>query len=112
LFNLEKWLFGILDLNFVGFCKVLKHVGLGTRLLTLVEEISHGAHIPSYLVNLVGSMRSILGHNNLTFVFLIDESLVILKALHPFIDQRETVVDREELRYVVNDEVETPLENP
>ena len=63
------------------------------------------------LVNFIGSLRSVLCHDDGIFKFTADlarwHSLVL-----SFFDQLEAVIHREELRNVVHHEVQASLEDP
>lgn len=78
-------------MNFDVVCsvKIVDHVSAGF-LISMVEDVLFGVHVPLDLVHLVSSMGSILSHNNSTLKFSIHEVLVI--SLLPVLDQRQAIV--------------------
>jgi hypothetical protein len=68
LLDFEERLFGVGYLCLVGSQEVLKHRYL-LVVITLVEEVALGSHIPSDIEDLVGPLLPIVGHNDGPFEF-------------------------------------------
>lgn len=109
LFDFKKRLFNRINFNIVGSHKILKHVGL-LLAVALVKLVVLWTHIPSDAVDLVSSMGTIFSHDNASFELPINIFLVI--SFETFINESKTVLDREELRDVVDNKVEPSLVDP
>jgi hypothetical protein len=65
-----------MNFNTVSSFKVVYHVGSGL-LVSMVKDVIFWVHSPLDLMNLVGSMRAILGHDDGTFEFSVDEICIM-----------------------------------
>ena len=74
--DLEQWLVDGVDLDAVGRQEVVDHVGPGL-LVSVIEDIVLGVHAPLDLVDLVCTMRSVLGHDDCSFELPVDESCIV-----------------------------------
>ena len=68
--NLEERLIFGLDGHIVSSFEIVDHIGSGP-FIAVVEDVLLRIHVPLDLVDLVGSMRTVVGHNNGTFEFTI-----------------------------------------
>ena len=68
-----------MDLDTVGSLEVVDHVGSGL-LVTVVKDVVLGVHVPLDLVDLVGSVRAVLGHDDGTFELTVNKACVVLHA--------------------------------
>lgn len=98
----------------------------GGASLALLELASGRTHVESNIGYLVSLMVTIASHDDGSFEF-IDNCFLkfcllwsfvsvprapLCEPVHLLIDELVTMIDREILRYVVNDEIQTPLEYP
>ena len=88
--NFKQGLFDRFDFGIVGLDEVLKHVSFLFE-VTLVKDVGVRSHVPSDGVHFVGSVRSVLRHNDGPFEFSVD--LVLVKSLRSFLDQSVAVVN-------------------
>lgn len=125
LLDFKEWLVHLQDLLIVLLFEVGGHRDGGAS-LSLLEIARLRAHIEAHVADLVGLVVAVHGHDD-GALELIKHSLLVLlglwclvgvavsllsKALHLLIDQLETVVNRQILADIVNDQVEAALENP
>ena len=111
---------------FVVLLAEVLHHGYGLTGLTLLEARGLRAHVPAHAADLVGFVVTVAGHYDSVLKLVVDCFLnfnslwwftgvalaFLSEAHHLLIDKLETVVDREVLADVVNDEVDTALEDP
>lgn len=64
LLNFKKRLVGIRDLGLVDLQEVVEHSDLFVACLTLVEHVGARGHLPTYSVDLVGSLLTVVGHDD------------------------------------------------
>lgn len=67
----------------VGCFEVVDHVGPGL-LVAVVEDVVFGVHVPPDLVDLVGTVGSVLGHDDSTLKFAVDKLCIV--ALAPIVN--------------------------
>ena len=97
------------DGNIVGSAEVVNHIG-SSSLVTVVKDIVFRVHVPLDLMNFVSSVGSVVSHDDCSFEFTINEVCIISHST--FFNQSKTMVNREELRDVINDKIKTSLEDP
>lgn len=109
LLYLEEGLLQVHDFNIVGSQKVIFHGGslLG---ISLVKIVRLRAHIPSDGVYLVGSIGTVLSHDDCTLEFPVNSFLVMTSET--IVNEGEAVIDGEELRDVINNKEEPFLVDP
>ena len=78
-----KWQIYRNNFYYIGHFKVVYHVDLGL-IVAVVKDIVFGVHIQFDLVHFVGTVRSILGHDDSTLK-LTDDKLCII-ALVPIVN--------------------------
>jgi len=92
----------------------------------LLEVARFGAHIEAHITDLVSLVVAVHGHDDGALELIKDGFLVFLglgrlvrvagpllsEALHLLINQLQAVVNRQILADVVNNQIETALENP
>ena len=100
--------------------------GDGRSNLTLLEVASLWAHIKAHIADLVSFVVAVTRHNYGTLELILDGLLdflearrlirvadsLLAEALNLLVDELKAVVNRQILTDVVDDEVETPLEDP
>ena len=74
--DFEQWLIYGVDFHLIGRVKIVDHVGSGL-LVAVVEDVVLGVHVPLDGVHLVGSVGPVLGHNDCSLEFSVDEALVV-----------------------------------
>lgn len=74
--NLKQRLTNRVYFDTVSSQEVVDHVGPGF-LIAVIKDVVSWVHVPLDLVDLVGSVRSVLGHHNGSFEFSIDEILIV-----------------------------------
>jgi len=74
--DLEKWLIYGVYLYVVSRQEVINHVGSGL-LISMVKDVVLGVHVPLDLMHLVGTVWSVLCHDNSSFEFSVDEGIVV-----------------------------------
>lgn len=89
--DLEERLVDGVNLHTVSGLEVVNHVGSGL-LISVVEDIVLRVHVPLDLMDLVGSVRSVLGHDDGTLELSIDEGGIV--PLTSVSDQSQAVVNR------------------
>ena len=107
--DFEQRLMHCTNADVVSRAEIIDHVG-ASALITMIKDVVLRVHVPLDLMYLVCAVRSIVRHDNGTFELAIDEGGVVARTT--LLDQRQAVVDREELRDVVDDKIESALENP
>lgn len=72
-----------MDFNVVSCVEVINHVC--TRLLVaVVKDVFLGVHVPFDLVDLIGAVRTVLGHDDGALEFSLNKVLVV--SLEPVLD--------------------------
>ena len=99
----------MVDFDLVGLSEVFNHIA-SRLIISMIEDVVLGVHVPLDLMDFVRTMWSILSHNNRTFKLSVDVRLIMTDE--SIFDQGFAVFDREEFRDVVDDEVEAALEDP
>ena len=99
----------MVDFNLIGLSEIFNHVAT-SLLISMIKDIVFRIHIPLYLVNLVSPVRSVLGHHDGAFKFSVHVWLLV--PGQPILNECLTVLDWEELRNIVNDQVEAALKDP
>lgn len=61
-----------MNLYTIGSLKVINHVGSGL-LISVVKDVVFWVHIPLDLMDFVGSMRTVLGHDDSSFELTVDK---------------------------------------
>jgi len=74
--DFEERLVHAVDFDVVGRVEVVDHVGSGL-LVAVVEDVVLRVHAPLDGVDLVCSVRPVLGHNDSALEFSVDEALVV-----------------------------------
>jgi len=125
LLDFEEGLVHLHDLLVVLLLEVGGHRDGGAS-LTLLEVARLGAHVEAHIGHLVGLVVSVAGHDDgalefidyrlLEFLHLgllvgVSEAL-LSEPIHLLINQLKAVVNRQIFADVIDDEVETALENP
>ena len=64
LLNFKKRLFWLSDLGLVHFQEVIEHPNLFVAVLALVEHVGSGRHFPADSVDLVGTLLTVVGHDD------------------------------------------------
>jgi hypothetical protein len=80
--NLKQRLVSFVNFNIVGGFEVVDHIG-ARFVVALVEDVVLGVHVPLDLVHLVRAVRPVLGHDDCSLEFSVDEANVV--ALAPFV---------------------------
>jgi hypothetical protein len=107
--NFKQRLILRLNLNAIGCLEVVNHNGSGL-VVTLIKDVVFGVHVPLDLMDLVSSVWPVLSHDDGTLELSIDESCIVS---HTSIgDQCQAMINGEELRNVIYNQIETLLENP
>jgi hypothetical protein len=125
LLDFKKWLVKTHNLLVVLRSEVLDH---GDRLtcFSLFKSTSLWAHIPSDCADLISLVMTITGHDNCVFEFIVNGFLdlnslwrfaskslsFVRKSDHLLINQLETIVNWKVLADVVNNQVNSALEDP
>lgn len=89
--DLEERLVDGVNLNTVSGLEVVNHVGSGL-LISVVEDVVLRVHVPLDLMDLVGSVRTVLGHDDGSLELSVDESGIV--SLASISDQSQAVVNR------------------
>ena len=125
MFYFKQGLLETLDFLVVLLLEIKHHRDCGAS-ITLLKLARVRAHVESHVADFVRLVMAVARHDNCTFEF-IDHSLLnfsifgllVGKALafsvetfNLLVNELETVVDGKILRNVVDDKVETPLEDP
>jgi hypothetical protein len=111
---------------FVVLLAEVLHHGDGLTGLTLLEARSLRTHVPAHAADLVGFVVTVAGHHDSVLKLVVDSFLnfnsfwwftgvalaLLSEAHHLLIDKLKTVVDGEILADVVDDEVDSALEDP
>jgi len=95
--------------DLVGCFEIVYHVS-SSPFISMVKNVLLWIHIPFYLVNFVSSVGTVIGHDDGTLKLPIDKVHVI--AVTTLFDQGQAMVNRQELRYIVDDKIKTPLKYP
>jgi len=125
LLDFEERLVHLQNLLIVLLLEVGGH-GDGGAGLTLLEIARLRAHIEAHIADFVSLVVAVARHDDGTLEFVEDGLLELLRlgwvagvaetllseALHLLVDQLKTVVNRQILANIVDDEVEAALENP
>ena len=74
--DLEQRLIDGVDFHAISGLEVVNHVG-SSLLVAMVKDVVLGVHVPLDLVHLVGSVRTVLGHDDGPFEFSVYEILVV-----------------------------------
>ena len=61
-----------MNLHTIGSLKVINHVGSGL-LISVIKDVVFWVHVPLDLMDFVGSMRTVLGHDDGSFELTVDE---------------------------------------
>lgn len=88
--NFEERLVNGMDLDTVSSLKVVNHVGSGL-LISMVKDVVLRVHVPLNLMDLVSSVRSVLGHDDGTLEFTVDKSCIVSHA--SISDQSQAMVN-------------------
>jgi hypothetical protein len=72
-----------MDFDVICRVEVVNHVGAGL-IVALIKNIVLWVHVPLDLMDLVGPVRSVFGHNDGSFEFSLNEILV--KSLESILD--------------------------
>lgn len=107
--DFEQGLVDCTNGDVISRAEVVDHISAGA-LIAMVENVFLRVHVPLDLVHFVRAVRSVVGHDNSALELTINERGVVTSAA--LLNERQTVVNREELGYVVNDKVEAALEDP
>lgn len=113
------------DLFVILLAEVLHHRD-GLAGFTLLEARSLRAHVPTHARHLVGLVVAVASHHNGVFELIVHSLLgledlwwlscvalpLLVKAHHLFINELKTVVDGKVLRNIIDNEVDTSLEDP
>lgn len=125
LLDFEEGLVHLHDLHVVLLLEVSSHGNCGAS-FTLLEVTGIGAHVKTHVGYLVGLVVTVHGHHDCTFEF-VDHCLLELlhlrrvvgvplallsEPVHLVVNQLEAVVNRQILADVVDDQIETSLEDP
>ena len=89
--DLEERLIDGMNLNTVCGLEVVNHVG-SLLIISLVKDVVFRVHVPLDLMDLVGSMRSVLGHDDGTLELSVHEGGIV--SLTSVSDQSQAVVNR------------------
>lgn len=65
-----------MNFDSVSSLEVVDHVS-SSLLVSMVKDVVLGVHVPLDLVHLVGTVRSILGHNDGAFKFSVHEICIM-----------------------------------
>jgi hypothetical protein len=96
--NFKQRLIHRMNLNTIGCLEVVNHVGSGL-LVSMVKDVVFRVHVPLDLVDFVGSVRSVLGHDDGTLELSVDESGIVS---HTSIgDQCQAVINGEKLGNII-----------
>jgi len=96
--NFKQRLIHRVNLNAIGCLEVVNHVGSGL-LVTVVKDIILWVHVPLDLMDLVSSVRTVLGHDDGTLELSVDEISVVSHS--SISDQCQAMINREELRNII-----------
>lgn len=113
------------NLHVVLLFEVGRHGDCGSG-FTLLEVAGLGAHVEAHIGYLVSLVVTVHGHHNRALELVNDSFVVLLslgdvvrvaltfllKSLDLVVNELEAVVNRQILADIVNDEIETSLENP
>jgi len=97
------------DLHRVSRLEIVNHISTGL-LVSMVEDVIFWVHIPFDLMDFVSSVWTVGGHHDRSLELSVHEIHVV--SLQSVLDKGETVVNRKEFGNVVDDQIETSLENP
>jgi len=109
--DFEQGLVDLENLLVISRLEVVNHIG-SRLLVSMVKDIVLGVHVPLDGMHLVGSVGAVVGHHDCSFEFTVHEMLVILPLLQTVLDQCQAVVNRKELGNIVDDQIQTSLEDP
>ena len=107
--DFEQRLILIMDFDRIGLSEVLNHVAT-SLVVSVIKDIVFWVHVPLDLVNLVSPVRSVFGHHDGALKLSVDVGLLV--PSQPVLNQCLTVLYREELRNIINYQVETTLKDP
>lgn len=79
-----------MNLNTVSSLKVVNHVSSGL-LVTMIKDIVLRVHVPLDLMDLVGSVRTILSHDDGTFELSVDKGGIVSHS--SISDQGEAMIN-------------------
>lgn len=65
-----------MNLDTIGSFEIVNHIS-SSLFVSMVKDVVFRVHLPFDLVHLVGSVWSILGHDDGTFEFSVDEACVV-----------------------------------
>lgn len=65
-----------MNLHTVSGLEVVNHVGSGF-VVTLIEDVVFWVHVPLDLMNLVSSVRAVLGHDDSSLELSVDEICIV-----------------------------------
>lgn len=125
LLDFEEWLVERHDLLVILLTEVLHH-GDGLALFALLEAARLRAHVPAHRGHLVRLVVAVAGHHDRMFELVVhgfvnfvlfrglarEPLLFVCEPVHLLVDQFQAVVDGEVLGYVIDDQVDAPLEDP
>ena len=77
--NFEKWLTNGTNFDTVGGQEVVNHVG-SSLFISVVEDVVSWVHVPLDLVDLVGTVRAVFGHNDGSFKLSVDKICIMSLA--------------------------------
>lgn len=95
--------------DLVSCLEVVYHVG-SSPFISVVKNILLWIHIPFDLMNLVSSMGTIIGHDDSTLELSIDKIHIV--AVTALFNQGQAMINRQELRNIVDNKIKTSLEYP
>jgi len=98
-----------MDFDLIGLSEVLNHVAT-SLVVSVIKDIVFWVHVPLDLVNLVCPVRSVFGHHDGALKLSVDIGLFVTSQ--PVLNQCLTVLYREELRNIIDYQVETTLKDP
>ena len=97
--DLKQWLVLVVDFDLVSCFEVVNHVASGL-VISVVKDVILWVHIPSDSVDLVGSVRTVPGHDDGSFKLSVDVGLVV--SYQPIFNEGFTILNGQKLRDVVN----------
>ena len=77
--NFKKWLINGVNFHAISSSEVINHVG-PCFLIAVVEDVLLWIHIPLDLVDFVGPVRTVLGHDDGSFKLSVDKICIVSQA--------------------------------
>lgn len=97
------------DGDLIGCLEVVNHVG-SSPFISVIEDVFLWVHVPFDLMNFISSVGTIISHDNSSLELSVYKVHIV--AVTAFFDQCQAMIYRQELRYIVNNKIETSLEDP